>query len=544
MGEFVLGVFLPWITVFLLLACVVSSIFLIPKLIKPFLIFPLPVKIVLILILTGGVAVRFLATQPFHKIYYDEDRYLAYAVSFAHFGKATSVELATPQKLIMGKPDKVGRVTVPVIHAAGIKLIGNSELVLFQIARIASALQILLIFILSFLLLRNYVISLSSAFLMAFLPVQVYWATSLSLDSYHVFFAMLSAIAAILYARNQTLTTQTLLISSIFLLLGVRFEAFLFLFILALFYITERSKQKLPFLTKKDFITFGILGVLLVIRTGSSLSVLSQPWCCAEALPLESFGVPYFIRNLLPNIFGLFNRPEFPFIITILALYQVITKRSSAVIILAVWALAFFFLYSSYYAGKFYTFEFSGSYGRYLLMLVPPLIILASCTINMTWDQIYHYKKVSTALLWTGVFGVICLTLFPTARHYTRLTSSSPYFMAVEAGPQVMHTFLEQTFMPSIPKDAIVIHSLTAHPLLDNRPTAFIAYFYDGHLNDYLVSELKNGKKAYVLETFPCQAYTDSCKKLNGLFYFIPEESKQDPSGLMYSEVKLTEKAF
>ncbi len=542
MGEFILGALLPWATLVALLALFLGTLLHFRSIIKVIIHIPNRIKFLFILIIIAGFISRFFYTENYHKIYYDEDRYLSYAVTFERFGKATSIEFATPTQIILGKPDKAGRVTIPIVNATGIKIFGNSEDVLFTIAKTASLLQVILVFLFSYLLFKNYTVSLFSSLLMALLPIEIYWAPSLALDSYHVFFSLVASVAVVLYAKKPILSNQILLISSVFLLLGVRIESFSFLVILiALFIAVRKSEHR--FIYKTDLIPFSILCGLIGFRTLASISVLGQPWCCAEALPLESFAPNYFFRNLLPNIFDLLKRPEFPGIIILLAAYTLIKKSSAYAYILWFWVLLFFLLYSTYYAGKFFTFEFSGSYGRYLLMLVPPLIILASIPLTNIFSHIFK-RGLKSSFMYLFLFLGITLFFIPTALSYPTLIKSSPYFNMVEAGPKVYHEFLVNEFLLKTKQNDIIIHSLTAHPLLDSRTTIFIGYFFDGRLNDFLVSSLKSGKKAYILETYQCEVLPESCKKLNGLFIFKPVKKTTSNADISFSEVILSEKAY
>ena len=464
---------------------------------------PLPVSILLLFCVVGGL-IRFQWVPNEHKISFDEDRYLSYAVTFAKFGQATNINLATPEKLMNGVPDSAGRVTVPVINAWILKFFGYSEQALFTGAKIASILQILLIFMLGYLLTKKYIVALIASFGIAFLPPVVFWSVSTNLDLYFVSFAILTLIASCWYGTKVTITSALFLLSSIMLLLFVRFEGLLMLPVVALLILCLRREQKHPLATSKD-LWFLITSVTFIgLRIFMSLSVFGKPWCCGEGTPLETFRIGHLIRNTLPNLKSLFFQPEFPAFITILAVIALIRNKKWYVSTLAVWGILYFFLYSSYYAGKFFAHDFSGSYGRFFLMLIPPLILLAGTAIE---DLVLYGKKAS--LIHKVVLGVVAgisvLTLIPTIKQYKTMVSVSPYEWIVEASTRQFHKQLEDVFIAKTEPNAVLIHTLTSYTLLKGRTSVYIGSFiHDPATLDFVIDKLKKGIPVYMIETDIC----------------------------------------
>lgn len=536
MSFFILSTIFPWTLVVILLSLAITIVIFVPKLIREFIKMPTLYKILLLVTIFIGLFLRFSYVPNFHRIYYDEDRYLSYAVTFARFNQAVSINLATPEKLIQGIPDDAGRTTVPVINGLVLKFIGYSEENLFQTAKIFSTIQILLIFILSYLLFKNYKTALFSALGMALIPTNIYWSSSINLDTYAVFFALLSLIGAVLYARKPNLKTALILILSFMLLLGVRIESFVFLPVLIFCVYAIRADNKIHFMSKKDLPYLTIFILFISLRGLLSVSVIGQKWCCAEALPLEVFAINYFIRNLLPNIGNLFLRPEFPFIISLFAISVFIYKSGKTKLILGLWIAIYFLLYSTYYAGNFFTYEFSGSYGRYFLMLIPGLLILAS--VGLT-DLLRNFKNKKILSLALAV--LFLLSLVPTALPYHKLISQSPYFALVEEGPKTLHDFLEFTVIPNTPPDSVIIHSLTAPLLLAGKSTVYIGHFFEKEeVQDYVYEQVKKGKTVYIFESYTCSIFPRRCQRILEKFTFTPLNLKEGKElGLDINKVTL-----
>ncbi|MCJ7826348.1 glycosyltransferase family 39 protein, partial [Patescibacteria group bacterium] len=411
MTEYIYSVILPWFVSACLITALCIGIGKMVILLSRIRRYPLYVVIVLFLLLFIGAWIRFSWVPDGHRILFDEDRYLSFAVSFAKFGKTTSLDFATPGQSIIGVPDHAIRVTVPVLHGWILRLFGDTETILFRFSRIMSSIQIFLIFAAAYLLFGSFLIAIWSALGIALLPVSVYWSVSLTLDNYFVFFCLLGLISASLYAKKNTLVNGVFFLCSLFLLLCVRFEGVLFLPILLGVIGYIRFKRKKTRIQKID-VLFAVLTLIFIgIRGLLSFSVLTKTWCCAESMPLETFSIQYVVRNILPNIISFFGQKEFPFIITLLALFTLFYIPDFLIWLMGAWILLFFFLYSTYYAGMFFTYEFSGSYGRYFLIFIIPLLFLSGMALEYCWNIIQKPK--THRLPW--IIGIILslTTLFP-----------------------------------------------------------------------------------------------------------------------------------
>ena len=392
-------------------------------------------------------------------------------------------------------------------------------------------------FILAYLLFHNYFIALFSAAGMALLPVVVFWSPSVGLDSSFVFFAMLAWIATLLYARKPTPIHGMLLLTSTALLLCVRLESFVFLPILFWLGIDVRKADKKNLFTRRDLPYLSLLAFLILIRMAVSVSVFGQKWCCAEALPLEAFHPSYLARNILPNILSLFTKREFPLGISVCAVLGLITMKNRRIAMIAAWLGAFFLLYSTYYAGMLYSSEFSGSYGRYFLILVPPLLLLAAHAIQDMWKTVR--RKLTAMVLLIFIAG----SIVPTAVFYTRFVVSSPYYALVDAGPETIHDVVEYYLLPNTPPDAIILTSMTAFALMKNRPTAlFWSFLNDQAVTDVVIGAMKQGRRAFATAPYQCNLYPEQCEKIDHLIEFVPVAiNPPHPQGIQFVELKLKE---
>lgn len=462
-----------------------------------------------------AVGIRFGWVPNDHRIYFDEDRYLSYAVSFARYGKAVSLDVATPSRVILGVPDEAGRVAVPVLNAIVLRLFGFNEHNLFIAAKILHSFAVTSIFILGYLLFANAAIGVIAALGLALLPTTVFFSPSFGLDLYFMDIAILSFIATVAYAKYPSRLSALWVFASIIILTCVRIEAFVLLPVLAILYYTMRkNRTNNMFIYDHIYFYIGIMAYLL-IRSFASISVFSKPWCCAEALPLEAFSLSYLVRHILPNIRDLFTRPEFPWIISVTALYALFVSSAWQTRVLGLWIAVCFVTYSAYYAGLFFNPEFSGSYGRYLLILIPPLLLLSASSIV----QLGHQKSWRTLILL--LIGII--SLYPTSVRYPKLIAYSPWDRLAEGGPRIIHTFLTEEILPKTPPNAIIIHNLTAPIIVAGKTAVFTGSFLDdAHVRQFITHALQADQPVFMLPNYRCLLYPDACQELAGLYRYKP----------------------
>lgn len=539
MDYLLIGIISPWLIMGLFFIIILLLLLQLPTLLRALMKVPKPVILLLFVTLAVGAYVRFAWTPNMDRIYFDEDRYLSYAVSFARFNQETSLEAATPKTLILGKIDQVARITVPTLNGLVLKMFGMSKTNLHLTAKLFSTLQILLLFTAVVLLFENPVVAAIASFIFALTPVNIFWAPSTALDSYFVFFSLLAFVGACWYGRNVTFKSSLFFATTTTLLLFVRFEAFLFLFVLlgVIFAVRKTSGKKL--LEKNDLRFLTLIAPLILFRALISISVLGQTWCCGEATPLEAFQTGYFIRNTLPNIASLFNRPEFPFIIAILALFTLLGRRDLRILPLALWLFFYFFIYSFYFAGLFYTYSFSGSYGRYFLMLVPSFTILSSLSLYAVWE-LFKKSHAPLKILLVALCFCALATLYPTVQRYRGMIYLSSYDYIVDMPARRLQDFLRLVILPQTPKDSIIIHPLTDLILLDGRTGIYFGTFLTNKdIIKYVRREILK-RPVFMIETHTCVVNPEKCEKILPYFELVDYPLKEaTPSGLALLQLRL-----
>lgn len=505
-----LSAILPWIVVVAFVLICFIPLFWIRAVRR----IPFRVLTLLIIIHILALWIRFAWVPNDHRIYFDEDRYLSYAASFARYGKALSLDLATPTRPIIGVPDEAGRVSVPVLNAISMKIFGFSEQTLFLTAKIVHSMAIPGIFLLGYLLFGSVAVGLLSALGVALIPTIVFFSPSFGLDLYFMDIAILTFITVLVYAKYPSLLSGLWLFASVIILTCVRIEAFVLLPVLLASYVGTRKSLGKNVLIKKDLWLYISILIYLIIRSLASLSVFTKPWCCAEALPLEAFSLSYLSRHMLPNLLALFTRVEFPWIISLTAFYALFVSSGWQTRVLGLWIGMCFLTYSAYYAGLFFNPEFSGSYGRYLLIIIPPLLILSSNTIVELCMHRRHILRIA-------IIVIIALSLIPTILRYPKLITYSPWDRMTEGGPRIIHTFLTEEILPKTPPNAIIIHNLTAPIVVAGKTAVFTGSFLeDPSTRQFVTDALTSKQPVFMLPNYRCLLFKDACKDLEGLYRY------------------------
>ncbi len=543
--RFLISEIAPWVATGLLCTLVGIAFSYIHTARKRFNGFKTEIKIGFLLCMVIGALIRFAWVPSGHRIFFDEDRYLSYAVNFARHGKAVGLVVATPEKVFLGDPDPAARITVPVLNAWTLRVFGYSEDNLFLMARLWSVIQIGIIFIAAYLLFHDEYVALFSAFVFAFSPISVYWSVSTNIDVYFVTFSLLSLIASAMYARAHTLRTLLFVWATVTLLLMVRFESFLVLPSLLFTIASVRERFKTRIFQRADLILISVLLPIIIVRGLVSLPVFNKIWCCAEATPLEIFTTSYVLRNTIPNSLTFFNRPEFPALLSLLAVFALFSSSKTLSWyqkgIFISWLTFFFGIYSFYYAGQYYSYTFSGSYGRFFLMQTVPITLLAGTTLR-TGAQIFAkstFKKRNWMLL---AFLLAMLTVFPTIIHYRRLISTSPWDRIVEAGPRTLHAYIDDVMIPKTPPESAIIFGILAPIHLHGKTAIYTDEFLQNvKVQDFIEEYLQSGKPVFSFETHTCDIYPEQCTEVLKRFTFEPYLPTTDPKypGLEMKQVRL-----
>ncbi len=135
-----------------------------------------------------------------HAMYVDEPWYMEAAKNINENGKAQLCEYETPEnKICKQYPKMYGW---PVILAIAFKLFGASDETAFLASAALSALGIVALFLVAWLLLENEYLAFFSAILLALDPTFLFWSTTAEANAPTLFFALFAILCAIIAIRQ------------------------------------------------------------------------------------------------------------------------------------------------------------------------------------------------------------------------------------------------------------------------------------------------------------------------------------------------------
>ncbi len=318
------------------------------------------------LILIMGFLLREFAAPHTHHLYFDEDIYLNIAQNIAHTGKSILCNYGMPAKCFEGILNKQPH-GLPSLISIIFFIFGTSENIAAFFMIIVSSLSIVLIFLAAYLLFRNEMVALLSAFILSLNPLSIFFAPTISAESLFVFFALTTTFSLLLFLEEKRFVNTILLASSLAFTVQVRPEAPLLVIPLLIFIIKEK-------INKKIIISFALFLVLISPYAFHSNYFKNESWGNPEG---NKFSSKYMGNNFEVNGKFFFNNEKFPVLYTIFAFFGIgymISKRAFLKLsFLLVWFVLFFVIYLLFYAGSF-------NYGidvRFSQTLFVPVFILA-----------------------------------------------------------------------------------------------------------------------------------------------------------------------
>lgn len=327
--------------------------------------------IFLALILLAGLAIR-LATPQVHRLYFDEDIYENIGQNILTQQKAVLCNTGTPtscEEWILNKQPN----GYPFSLAFSFLLFGVSETVAFGLSIAVSVLSIALIFLLSYILLRNEKIALYAALVFALLPQNIIWATTVTSEPMLVFFILLSLISLFAYISSRKPLILLLSAALISFTIQIRHEAGIFIAVAVLVLALFDKKLLATMKEEKNLIVFIIL---LLLITPHIIHMLHASKYDNWGSNGEKLSLSYATKNVPDNTAFFFENTRHPLVFTVLALiggiYCAFKNKKALAILLLIFA-AFFGIYGIFYAG-------SVNYGvsvRYILTVYPVFAILA-----------------------------------------------------------------------------------------------------------------------------------------------------------------------
>ena len=350
-----------------------------------------PTLVLLLFVLFLGFYVRMYVAPRTHRVFFDEDIYLA-------MGK----EVLTERKgCLCNYGDYKGCYDCILMKwpngyaftlALSYLFFGVSENTAFNLIVLLSTLSILLVFLIGYLLSKKENVGLYAALLFALIPVYIMWSHTTASEPVFIFFTLLTVFSFIITLKTDTWKAMILAMSCLAFAPQTRTEGVVLLILVSAITILLDRKFILK-LNQKKFIIPLIMMLILITPYLLHINLASRTETWGESG--ERFDFQHLKNNIPTNAwFWIMGYPtiEHPTLFTIFVLIGLLfnfKKEGKIALALGFWFLMFFLMYSSFYAG-------SVRFGidvRYALNDYPPFVLLGGYGLFLIHERIKKFLK-------------------------------------------------------------------------------------------------------------------------------------------------------
>ena len=359
-------------------------------------------------ILVLFIAVEGLVVKPTQQIFFDDVIYQGMAQNLINMGQAWMCNYGTPTACFSGQilHEPVG---TALNLAVAFSVFGIGRFAAYGMEFFLAAIAVGMTFMVALLLLKRPRAALLSELFMALSPLVLVWARPTSSDMPTLAYSMVAVFAVLLFAERRNVRTLSFALLSTALVLYMKVDAVLYVPVLLAIYLIVSDRGILDSIKRNArrvydniFNTRALLVALLFVllitpeinyaltelhtgnygMTGTYIqkTCLAQPW--PEVLANSTISLANFGYNICANslywfdAYGQALEPQ-PVLFTAFAMLGIgllaIYGRWRAAAALGVWFLAFFVLYTSFYAGS----VMYGTDWRFMLSVIAPFSILA-----------------------------------------------------------------------------------------------------------------------------------------------------------------------
>jgi 4-amino-4-deoxy-L-arabinose transferase-like glycosyltransferase len=351
-----------------------------------------------IIIILVFLLIELYVVKPTQLLFFDDAIYQAMALDLFHTGQAWMCDYGSPTSCFIGEifHEPIG---TSFNLAIGFALFGVSSNVAYAVGIFLTCVSIVMVFLVALLLFKDVRAALFSELLMALSPIVLIWARPTTSDMSVLAYSLIALFFMLIFLNKKNWKTLAMLLFSIGMLSYMKVDALLLVPILIFGYIILDDKsvwasiKKNYEMAKKSLSNVNVLLLLLLFvicvapefmyaytesvsgnygYSGTNL----QDTCASSMSTMASgnFNIQNFEYNLCSNVYFWFDQYSSQYIIqpilfTLLAVLGAASMffvRRKELLFIGVWFIAFFVLYTSFYAG-------SATYGvdwRFLLSMI------------------------------------------------------------------------------------------------------------------------------------------------------------------------------
>ncbi len=358
--------------------------------------------ILLLLITASGFILRMWIIPHTTHVYFDEFVHINIASNLAFNGKFCEI--------LMGGNRFLQQYSFPTwpagyhsILAMVFSVFGDSCFVAYNLSALFGSLSIPLIFLVALLLFNNQKLALYTAFLFNLIPVHMKYSGGASLEIPSLFFILFTYLCALLYARQVTIKTLFLLITSSIFTFYMRPENGLLLLFIPFFILLFAEKDKY----NKNKVLYHTLFALLLLPLAIPyflhiyLGLFTHIYKQWDATLFER--ISRFSKQATDNIFSFWFSNFTPLSFTLLAIFgfiRLLKADRKIAIFFSIWFITFTLLYSQHLTASFIN---NPDGDRFSLLPYLTLIIFAGFGLFKVVD-LFKINKILLSLILIYLF--------------------------------------------------------------------------------------------------------------------------------------------
>jgi 4-amino-4-deoxy-L-arabinose transferase-like glycosyltransferase len=358
------------------------------------------------LILLIFVSVELYLVKPTQQLFFDDAIYQAGAQMMLHEGQAWMCDYGTPTFCYLGEVfhEPIGT-SFNIAIAFG--LLGVHEWTAYYVSFVAAIVSVFLVFLIAFMLSRDFRVAAFSEFLMALSPMLLVWAFPTTSDIYAFTYALVAVFFMLIFLRSKNIYTFSMLLFSAAFVTYMKVDEAILLFVILIGYLILDDKNITASL-HRNYNAFKKIArdsrylILLVLFAASLVPEVIYTYnqfvagdygaagtqitntCASQYTGAQvkgNFGFQNFNYNICSNLafwLGAFDSQyvmqplAFTAFAVVGAMSMIFMKYKKELLFLAIWFFTFFIIYTAFYAG-------SVTYGvdwRFMLSVIAQVSIL------------------------------------------------------------------------------------------------------------------------------------------------------------------------
>ncbi len=437
--------------------------------------------------------------KPAQQLFFDDAIYQGGALDLIHMGQAWMCNYGSPTQCFSGEifHEPVG---TAFNLALGYLLMGVSESAAFNAWIFITAFSVFLVFFVALLMFEDIRTAFFAELIMGLMPIILIWAAPTTSDILMMFYSTIAVFGMLVFVRKKNAATFSFALFSLALAIYMKVNGALYLLVIPVAYLLLDNKSirhsvianigavRKNILNTK-LLTIFLIFLLLVVPEIMYVHTenISDTYGYVNAPVMRSCNSGYsffnatgtinlqnFQANICSNVGFWFNmelnkqgnyyiiQPTVFTALALLGMALLIAYRRRLALTIGLWFLAFFLLYTAFYAGAV-------TYGvdwRFMLAVAPPMALLGGFGIGKPLRMLGRVSK-NKIIMAIAIAGAVALLFATTLLLYGYL-NVQPILITQQETPLLYEKFISEN-IGLIPSNCLVFSYVPELFNINNR---------------------------------------------------------------------------